>query len=119
MTVKELVERLSKHDPDAEVCVKVTNCMCSAVAEPVTDVIRGFDWIEGKVMLRTDSDLQRVYDMCRKCSRTGYIPATDDKKATKRGDPLKRRVPGVSPIELVRMLEKAHEATKGSQLIFE
>lgn len=77
MTVGELIEKLQKHDRDAEACVKVTKCLSPAVAEPVTEVHRGFDWTTGKVMLFTADDLIRERETCRRCGMYGVEAAHD------------------------------------------
>ena len=60
MKVRDMIERLQKRDPEAEVCVSVTNCISAYAAEPVTYVSDGFDWTAGKVMIETGVQLQRV-----------------------------------------------------------
>lgn len=75
MKVRELIDRLQKHDPDAEVCVGVTKCVSPAMAEPVSEVGRGFDWTSGKVMLRTKDKLMRMLDTCTRCGMYGVEAA--------------------------------------------
>lgn len=75
MTVQQLIEALQKHDRNAEVCVEVTKCVSPAVAEPVTEVHRGFDWTTGKVMLFTADRLIRELETCRRCGMYGVKAA--------------------------------------------
>lgn len=70
MKVGELIERLSKYDADADVCVDVTNCISAYGAEPVTNVSCGFDWTSGKVLLFTETKLHRYGKCCVKCGLT-------------------------------------------------
>lgn len=77
MKVRELINKLQKHDPDAEVCVEVTKCVSADTAEPVTEVHRGFDWTTGKVMLFTADSLIREHETCRRCSMYGVKAAHD------------------------------------------
>ena len=77
MKVRELVDILQKHSPDAEVCVKVTKCLCAATGETVTGVYNGFDWEMGKVMICTETPLIRQKDTCKRCGMYGIAAAKD------------------------------------------
>ena len=77
MTVGQLIEKLQRHSPDAEVCVRVTKCLCAATGETVTSVYNGFDWEMGKVMICTETPLIRQKETCKHCGTYGVSAAKD------------------------------------------
>ena len=120
MTVKELKDVLELMDDDAKVGICVNTpagwvCPDGCVVD-VDSVCMGIDWHQGEVLVvpKHKVDIHDVDEWSGK-------PKKEQQKEpkTKKSDSKKEpKINGLTIPEYVRTMERAHEATKHSKLVF-
>ena len=111
MTVKELKDVLNLMDDDSEVKICVNEpagwiCPDGATVD-INGVYMGIDWHQGEVLISPKHKLD-IHD----------VDEWSGKPKKEQKEPKEPKINGLTIPEYVRVMEQAHEATKGSQLVF-
>ena len=118
MTVKELKDVLNLMDDDSEVKICVSEpagwiCPDGATVD-INGVYMGFDWHQGEVLIAPKHKLD-IHDVDEWSGK----PKKEQKEPKMEPNGKKEpRINGLTIPEYVRIMERAHEATKNSKLVF-
>lgn len=115
MTVKELKDVLNLMDDDSEVKICVNEpagwiCPDGATVD-INRVYMGIDWHQGQVLISPKHKLD-IHDVDEWSGKPKKEPK---KKSDGKKEP---KINGLTIPEYIKVMERAHEATKGSQLVF-
>lgn len=115
MTVKELKDVLNLMDDDSEVkiCVNTPGgWVCpDGCAIDINGVYMGIDWHQGQVLIAPKHKLD-IHDVDEWSGKPKKEPKTEP------NGKKEPRINGLTIPEYVRIMERAHEATKNSKLVF-
>lgn len=116
MTVKELKDVLNLMDDDSEVKICVNEpagWMCpDGATVDINGVYMGIDWHQGEVLIapKHKLDIHDVDEWSGKPKKEQKEQKSDSKKEP--------RIHGYTIPEYIKLIERAHEATKNSKLVF-
>ena len=126
MTVRELKEILNHADPDQLVSICVNSpsgwvCPDGCTVE-VKAAYRGIDWHGNEILLAPmyKLDIHDVDEWSGKPKKEQKKKRSDNKKEPKKKKPDKKEslIHGYTVPEYIQLIEKAHEASKNSKLVF-
>lgn len=118
MTVKEMKEVLELMDDNAEVGICVNEpagWMCpDGCVVGVDSVCMGIDWHQGEVLVvpKHKLDIHDASEWMRNAT------PKDEEPKTEPNGKKEPRINGLTIPEYIRTMERAHEATKNSTLVF-
>ena len=122
MTVKELKEVLDTAEPDwpVKVCVNTpAGWVCpDGCAITIKSANHGIDWHTNEILLvpHCKLDIHDIEEWKKPPHKEEDVD--EEKKPDEKPDKKEPRIHGYTIPEYVKLMEKAHEATKNSKLIF-